>query len=120
MTDADRKEAQALLQTLESFTCALTIEVSEPGAEVLVDGAVVGTSPLVKPIVVDLGTRRVVARKKGFRESSQTVDTGGREAKVVMKLVIEVHEGHLTVSAQPDGRLSSTTRPSASGTPAKR
>ena len=45
LTDADRREGRALLDTIESFTVRLTIVVKEPGADVYVDDERVGTSP---------------------------------------------------------------------------
>jgi hypothetical protein len=99
VTDGDRAEAKALASTIESFTVKLTVAVSEAGADVLVDDEGAGTSPLPAPLVVDIGTRKIVVRKAGFKESVQTVPVGGSaEARVDVTLLPEVHEGRLSVT----------------------
>src|ERR1700733_15375901 len=71
LTDADRAEAKALVDTIESLTVKLTIAVSEAGAGVTVDDESVGTSPLPAPLVVDIGSRKIVVKKAGFKDFSQ-------------------------------------------------
>src|SRR6185503_10534547 len=44
---------------------ALSIQVSEGGAEVLVDGRSIGRSPLADEVFVDPGSRRIEARLNG-------------------------------------------------------
>jgi len=106
VTPADRAEATTLLQAIESFTVKLTVAVSEPGADVYVDDEKVGTSPLDRPVVVDIGARKITVRKPGFKEWAQSVPIGGSaEARVDVKLEPEVHEGHLVVTTQPDARI---------------
>jgi PEGA domain len=99
LTDADRAEAKALVDTIESLTVNLTITVSEAGASVTVDDETVGTSPLPGPLVVDIGSRKIVVKKTGFKDFSQTVPIGGSaEAHVEVALLAEVHEGKLSVT----------------------
>jgi len=96
VADKDRDEARELIKVMEPLTAVVRLEVSEPGAEVTVDGEVVGTSPLVEPIVVDLTARRVTAKKDGFREASS--ELAGR-SDVQLSLAKIVHEGRLHVRA---------------------
>ena len=107
LTDADRREGRALLDAIESFTVRLTIVVKEPGAEVFVDDERVGTSPLEAPVTVDIGQRKVTVKKAGFKDASQQVPVGGSAAaSVEIALEPEVHDGRLTVTTQPDARIS--------------
>jgi len=107
LTDADRREARSLLDAIESFTVRLTIVVKEPGADVFVDDERVGTSPLEAPVMVDIGQRKVTAKKVGFKDASQQVPVGGSaSATVEMALEPEVHDGRLTVTTQADARVS--------------
>jgi hypothetical protein len=107
LTDADRREGRALLDAIESFTVRLTIVIKEPGAEVYVDDERVGTSPLETPVTVDIGQRKITAKKAGFREATQQLAVGGSStASVVLALEPDVHEGRLTVTAQPDARIA--------------
>ena len=106
LTDQDRAEAKALLDAIESFTVKLTI-VTEPGAEISIDDEVVGTAPLDHPIVVDLGNRKISVKKAGFKDAVKEVPVGGSaEAKVEVKLELEVHQGHLVVTTQKDATIA--------------
>jgi len=107
LTEADRREAKALLDAIESFTVRMTIAVSEAGADVFVDDERVGTAPLVGPVTVDIGQRRITAKKAGFKDATQQLQVGGSTtASVELKLEQDVHQGHLTVRTQADGRIS--------------
>ncbi len=106
LTDTDRAEAKALLDAIEPFTVALTIRVNEAGAEIFVDDASVGKSPLTAPIVVDLGTRKIVVRKTGFIEATVTQALGGsKDASVDIALKPEVHEGEMTITSSPSAHI---------------
>jgi hypothetical protein len=99
LTDADRAEAKALVDTIEALTVKLTITVSEAGAGVTIDDESVGTSPLPAPLVVDIGTRKIVVKKTGFKDFSQAVPVGGSAvAQVDVALLAEVHQGKLSVT----------------------
>jgi hypothetical protein len=107
LTEQDRRDAKDLLGAIESFTAALTLDVSEAGAEVSIDDEVVGTTPLGKPTIVDLGVRRIKIKKEGFREATLSVPIGGsKEVTQNVKLEREVHEGKLTVHSAPDAVIS--------------
>ena len=94
----DREEAAELIKTLEPFTVAVTLDVTEPDATVEVDDAVVGTTPLAGPVVVDIGQRKFRVRKEGYLEFSTTLSVGGSATQVVpVKLEKEVHEGKLSM-----------------------
>lgn len=77
---ADRKrEVNADLEMLKMRTAQLNIVTSEEGADLLIDGVVVGTSPLEKPIVVDAGEHNVEVRKVGFYGKASQVTLAGRD-----------------------------------------
>jgi hypothetical protein len=105
LTDQDRKESRDLVSTIEAFTAALSLNVSEPGAEVFVDDELIGTSPLPAPVVVDIGVRKIRVKKPGFVEVQLSFPVGGsREVSLAVPLVKEKHEGKLQVKT-----LSSAT-----------
>jgi hypothetical protein len=107
LTDADRREGRALLDAIASFTVRLTVVVKEPGAEIDVDDERVGTSPLEGPVTVDIGQRKITAKKAGFRDATQQVPVGGSAAaRVELTLQPDVHDGRLTVTSQPDARIA--------------
>ncbi|WP_437624554.1 PEGA domain-containing protein [Sorangium sp. So ce1151] len=90
----------------------LDFAVSEPGAEVTIDGESVGETPLSGKVIVDSGTRRIRVFKPGFKEHvlMETV-TAGQELLVEVRLLKQVHAGRLSVLASPgdvialDGKL---------------
>jgi hypothetical protein len=116
LTTKDVQEAEDLLWALQSLTAGLKISVDQPEAEVYVDEELVGKSPLEKPIVVDIGTRKVRVVKEGFQEASQTVTVGGApEVPVAVKLEKLVHEGRIAVSAHPGDAIAIDGKPVGTG-----
>ncbi|HSQ63196.1 MAG TPA: PEGA domain-containing protein [Polyangiaceae bacterium] len=107
LTEQDRADAKALLEAIDSFTVKLAVRVNEPGAEVFIDDTSVGTSPLPKPVVVDIGTRKIVVRKEGFKESEQQVPVGGSAtASLDVKLTPQIHEGSVHIVTLPTAEIS--------------
>ena len=106
LTDKDRKDAQDLIATLQPFTTNATIKVSEAGAQISVDDATVGTSPLSAPVVLDIGERHIRVTKDGFKPFEKTLPVGGSATvNVDVTLEREVHEGRLVVNAPLDATL---------------
>ncbi len=100
-SDAERADAEALIETVRAFIGVLTINVNEPGASVFIDDAPVGTTPLPGPVRVDMGTRRIRATKNGFKEASQSVEViGSGQPSVELKLEPQLHEGNLRIVAE--------------------
>lgn len=100
LTDKDRRDADELVQTIVPFTTQATISVSELGAQIVVDDALAGTSPLPGPLVLDIGERKIRVAKDGFIPFEKTLAVGGTASVLVeVKLEKEVHEGRLTVNA---------------------
>jgi hypothetical protein len=94
--------AQDALTAIKPLVAALQLKVSEPGAEVTVDGEVVGTSPVMERVSVDLGRHTISVKKSGFDPHEQTLETpGGTEAVVQITLVAQKHQAQLVVSAGP-------------------
>lgn len=90
---ADRKrEVTADLEMLKMRTARLNIVTSEEGADLLVDGVVVGTSPLAEPIVVDAGEHNVEVRKVGFYGKASQVTLAGRDEISVELAITRIPE----------------------------
>ncbi|MFI5299846.1 MAG: PEGA domain-containing protein, partial [Polyangiales bacterium] len=99
------------------LTGLVTIEVSEPGAEVSVDGRVIGTSPLTGEIRVDVGERVFTAKKPAWIDFTSRVSVvGGDRASVKLALEPIEKKGHLkiTVSGLPVGVVAKLTLDDAS------
>lgn len=89
------------LKTARAHTAMILIRVKQPGADILLDGAPLDTSPMDSPALVDSGSRMLTVRKKGFQESSRvialawgdatTVDFDLEPTSRVERLVVEKH-----------------------------
>lgn len=74
-------EVTASINALKRKVGLVAIEVDEPGAKIMVDGALVGTSPLDEPIAVNPGHRLV--RVEGTKRETRAIDvTAGASAVV--------------------------------------
>lgn len=78
--NADRTKAVTKdLEFLAERTAKLGIISSQDGADVAIDGIVMGTAPLKAAIVVDAGEHTVEVRKPGFYAKTQQVTLAGRD-----------------------------------------
>lgn len=59
--------------TLRPALSKLNVHVTEPGAEVVVDGKEVGLTPLEQPLELSLGEHNIDVRKDGFETLRETV-----------------------------------------------
>jgi hypothetical protein len=102
VSETERAEAAELLTTVKGFIAPLTIEVSQPDAAVLLDGQVIGKSPLAGPIQVDMGAHALRITKPGYLALATTLQIeGGKPARMNAVLVVEKHEGKLRIIADP-------------------
>jgi PEGA domain-containing protein len=111
LTDADRADAQALLEAIGPFIASVTLTANQPDARVLVDDVEAGRTPLAKPLRLDMGSRKLRVVKAGFKEFTLTQTfTGGAATSVEAALVPDVHEGRLRVSAGPGDAIRVDSR----------
>ncbi|MGK4007427.1 PEGA domain-containing protein [Sorangium sp. So ce1036] len=81
--------AEQRLAESRSQVGAVTVAVSAVGAEVLVDGQVVGRAPLEGELFVEPGEHQVEARLQGYAPASQTVQVEKAEtAKVELAMTL--------------------------------
>src|SRR6478735_6497933 len=98
------------LATLAERTASLNVLTSEVGADISLDGKVIGTSPLSAPLIVDAGEHNLVLHKSGFYDAAQSVTLAGHDQ---LELKIELKAIPLAAQSKPtDGRT-------ARGTPSK-
>jgi hypothetical protein len=102
ITAADREAAGAVLRTVRSLVGSVRLVVDEPGAQVTVDDAPAGTTPLADPLLLDLGDRRIRVSKPGFKDQTVVQNVaGGSDATVSLALEHQATEGHLSLSTDP-------------------
>jgi hypothetical protein len=115
LTPAEKSDAAELLRTVEQFVAQLVVNVNEPGAELFIDGASVATLPSPDPLYVDMGSRKFLLRKAGFKDFAVEREVvGGKPFTLDAKLEADLRIGTLRVTAGPkdvirvDGRVVGT------------
>jgi hypothetical protein len=105
VADADRAQANDVLDTVRGLIADVTVTADQAGAVVSVDGVDVGTTPLA-PLRLDLGARRIRVQKDGYK-SFETIETitGPGSVSVAAKLEPVVHQGQLRVVAPTDAAI---------------
>ncbi len=100
LSEQDRSDAQALLDTVKGFVAEVTFKVVPDGSAIFVDDQQIGTSPVTQAIRVEMGERRLRVSKPGFLEftSARQFD-GGSANTIEVTLQAEVHEGKLLITA---------------------
>jgi len=90
------------LATLAERTASLNIVTHEDGADISLDGKVIGTSPLTAPLIVDAGEHNLVLHKSGFYDSAQSVTLAGHDQ---VELTVELKPIPVATQAKiNDGR----------------
>lgn len=107
LTDGDRQAASELAKTVLAFVSPLKLTVNEAGAAVFVDDDQVGTTPLTKEVLLDVGKRRIRVTKPGYKEYVHTGDVaGGTDYVLNVELEKEIHRGRLSVVAGAEDLIS--------------
>lgn len=107
ISDEERQATAQLVETVQAFVNQLTVDVAPDGADVLVDGVKLGTTPLPAPLRLDMGKRLLRVEKAGYLPHEEEVDLpGGKSASLSVKLAPEVHEGMLRVVSDPAAVIS--------------
>ncbi len=106
LTTEETANVDALVAVMQPFTSKLTVIVSEPGAQVTVDGESLGISP-VPPTSVDVGAHRIRVLKDGFEEYTRNI-TAGSTAEVTLDVALAkaIHEGRLAVRASQNASIA--------------
>jgi hypothetical protein len=77
------RQASLMLQEARKHIGTVTVQVSEPGAEILVDGESVGTAPLGRELFLEPGERVIEARRAGFATAQAFLDLAEGSTRVV-------------------------------------
>ena len=88
-----RAEAELAIADLRSFLSRVRIAVNVPGAEVLLDGHSLGTSPLAEPLVLGAGHHVVQARAAGYGDGRIEFDLGGADERDVTLDLVSLDDG---------------------------
>ncbi|MBI2391581.1 MAG: hypothetical protein HYV09_18480 [Deltaproteobacteria bacterium] len=105
-----RAEVEKAVKELEPLVATVTIEVDVVGAEITIDDAVVGTSPLAHPVLVNAGKRKIAAKLAGKPAATRVLTMAGSDT-VTVKL--ELSES----KTSPPPTATTTTATTSSETP---
>ncbi len=94
-----RATAESELQRLRPYVALVRIVVNVDGADVAIDDAHVGTSPLDAPVLVGAGQRRITAKKLPAQPVTTVVEVTGGDRVVEVKL--EVPEAVVDANPAP-------------------
>jgi hypothetical protein len=111
-TAAQLETAKQRFAEAERQVGRLKVSVSMNGADVLVDGTVVGRAPLDEDVFVEPGERTVEARLAGYEPAKQTIKSGKGTAQLVsLKLTIADPPPVPSASAVPLASASASASP---------
>lgn len=79
----DRQKTEKMLAQAKAAIGTVTVQVEAKGADVLVDGQKVGTSPLAEPVFVEPGSRTFEARKAELSKGRQVIEVAAGAELVV-------------------------------------
>jgi hypothetical protein len=106
LPEEDQKDAAALLDAMKAFVGTVKISVNEAEAAISVDDEVVGVSPLMERLLLDMGARRLRVTKPGFTPFVDTLQVAGAsELPVTVRLIKESHEGRIAIAASAENLL---------------
>jgi diacylglycerol kinase family enzyme len=107
LSPSDHQSVDSALLAIRSLVASLKVTVNVDGATVLVDGEVMGTTPLASPLAVDLGRRTVMVQKPDFDAITKVVDVvGGSVMDIPVTLVEHQNTGQLVITSDDDATVS--------------
>jgi hypothetical protein len=112
----DRQATHELVATVREFVNELSLDVSPEGTRVSVDGTLVATAPLTRPLRLDMGKRKLRFEKPGFVAQETEMElSGGKSAELVVALEPELHQGTLRIVTDATAVISVDGHPVGTG-----
>lgn len=88
---ADRRAAvERKISRMKKYLATLDFEVSVEGAEIAIDGIVVGISPLDESVQISVGRRKIVVTKEEHAVWERVLDVAGGDEKLVEAQLISL------------------------------
>jgi hypothetical protein len=102
LSDAQRADANMVAQTVRALVSTIRLNVNVADASVFVDGAKQGTTPMMEPLLVDLGDRRLRVSKVGYKDQELVLHVAGAsEIPVSIALEKQPVKSQLAIGASP-------------------
>ncbi len=105
--DADRRDLVLQeIERLEDILCQLTIDVTPDGAFVLVDGKLIGKSPIAEVQYLDPGEHEILVQAQGWITETRTLVLK-REKPTTIAIVLEAatSPGKIVVQSKAEGSV---------------
>lgn len=103
ITKERRAQVQGDIEKLRGRLGSVEIAVNVAGSRVLVDDVAVGATPLLRPIMVSAGRRRITASHAGYAAETRVLDVaGGDHATMSFELAEEKPAPVATSPAAPE------------------
>jgi tetratricopeptide (TPR) repeat protein len=119
LTEEERGQVDSLMGTLGPLVSGMTVQGAPAGAEVYVDDRLRGVLPLDKPILLDLGERRVRVQRDGYEAHTETLQVRGANqitVQAALRPLQQATESTLSVQADADARIFVDERLVGTGT----
>jgi hypothetical protein len=101
-------EVEKYVAELKPLVATLTIQVDVAGAEVTIDDALIGTSPLPSSVTVNAGKRKISAKVAGKPAVTRVLTVAGSDA-VTVKLELEEPKATTTTPTNTTSTTTTTT-----------
>lgn len=99
---ARRKDVQSWVGQLEQKVGTITVSANVSGAEILLDDARLGVSPLSAPVVVNVGRHKFSASLGGYRAAQRVLDVAGmQDVTVALELTRLDELAHASTKPEP-------------------
>jgi hypothetical protein len=102
LSPAEDKQIAGAIDAFLPLTAPVELSSDPPGAEVFVDGILVGKTPLAPDARLDLGPRTIVVKREGFKDATVPLDVRGAVARVVVLEPVK-RRGELRIVSDPPG-----------------
>jgi hypothetical protein len=104
----ERQRAEALLKEVLAKVASVTVRVAPEGAEVAVDGVVVGAAPLAAPVFLEPGEHAIAARLDGYERARQVITA---KAGTVETVELRLESSAPTVTPGPAATMPPAAAP---------
>jgi hypothetical protein len=100
LSAGERAKLQRSIRAFRALTTEISVTTDPPGAEVLVDGELIGKTPLAAGTRIDLGRRKLSLRAEGHKDHELTREITG-PLRLELSLEPLLRKGRLRVEVTP-------------------
>ena len=118
LTPTQREDVEGVIREIETTRAVLSFEVEPAGAEISIDGRVLGTSPLPRGVEVLPGSHEIAVTLALHEPSTQTINVHAHERRLFQTTLHPVDlNARLVVNVQPaDAEITLDGAPVGHGT----